>query len=105
RQVGVDAALHADLGRACRPRLVDAVAGLLQRERVRVGVGATLSERAEAATGVTDVGEVDVPGDDVSDVVTDGFPPQAVGEACQRVQLGAVGVQQRECGVVRQPGR
>ena len=70
-QVGVDAALHADLGRAERPRLLGAVADLVQRQRVGVGVGAPLRERAEPAAGVADVGEVDVPVDDVGDVVAD----------------------------------
>ena len=59
---------------------VDAVADLGERERVRVGVGTALGERAEPAAGVTDVGEVDVAGDDVGHVVADGVAPQVVGE-------------------------
>src|SRR5712691_1491343 len=68
-QVGMDAALHAHLGGAGVPGFGGAVADLLQRERVRVGVGAALRERAEPAAGVADVGEVDVAGDNVGDVV------------------------------------
>ena len=41
----------------------------VQRQRVGVGVGAPLGERAEPAAGVADVGEVDVPVHDVGDVV------------------------------------
>ena len=40
---------------------------LVQRERVGVGVGAALRERAEPAAGVADVGEVDVAVHDVGD--------------------------------------
>ena len=45
------------------------VADLLHRQRVGVGVGAPLGGRAEPAAGVADVGEVDVPVDDVGDIV------------------------------------
>ena len=48
-----------------------AVGDLVEGEGVRVGVGAALGEGAEAAAGVADVGEVDVAGDDVRDVVAD----------------------------------
>src|SRR6202008_4326160 len=74
-QVRVDSALHADLGRAHLPRLLGAVGHLVEREGVRVGVGASLGEGAEAAAGVADVGEVDVPGDDVGDLVADRVAP------------------------------
>ena len=46
-------------------------ADLVHRQRVGVGVGAPLGEGAEPAAGVADVGEVDVPVDDVGDVVAD----------------------------------
>ena len=75
-QVRVDAALHAHLGGADLPGLLGAVGDLVERERVRVGVGAPLREGAEAAAGVADVGEVDVPGDHVGDVVADGLAAQ-----------------------------
>ena len=70
-QLGVDAALHADLGGAELPRLLGAVGDLVEGERVGVGVGAALGERAEPAADVADVGEVDVPVDDVGDLVAD----------------------------------
>ena len=73
RELGVDAALHAHLGRAELPRLLGAVGDLVQRQRVRVGVGAPLGERAEPAADVADVGEVDVAVDDVGDLVADGL--------------------------------
>ena len=91
RQVGVDAALHADLGRARGPRLLGALADLVERQRVGVGVGAALRERAEPAAGVADVGEVDVPRDDERHVVAVDLAAQAVGDRRQRVQVGAVG--------------
>ena len=65
-------------------RLVDPIADLLHRQRVGVGVGAPLGERAEPAAGVADVGEVDVPVHDVGDVVA--------------VDVGADGVGQRPTG-------
>ena len=70
-----------DLGRARRPGLLGALADLVQRQRVGVGVGAALRERAEPAAGVADVGEVDVPGDDVRHVVTVDLAAQPVGDA------------------------
>ena len=69
------------------PRLLRPVADLLQRERVGVGVGAALRERAEPAAGVADVGEVDVPGDHVGDVVAGRVAAQRVGERGERVQF------------------
>jgi len=68
-------------GRVIRYQLSDGpVADLLQRQRVRVGVGAPLRERAEPAAGVADIGEVDVAGDDVGDVVADDLAAQRVGD-------------------------
>ena len=105
RQVGVDPALEADLGRPEGPRLGGAGGDLLDAERVGVGVGLALGERAEAAAGVADVGEVDVPVDHVGDVVADGVAAQPVGEGAQRVERRPVGVQQREGVRVGQPRR
>ena len=104
-QVRVDAALHADLGRAGLPRLGGAVADLLHRERVGVCVSAPLRERAEPAAGVADVGEVDVPRDDVGDIVAGCLPAQPVRQGGQRVELGTVGVQQRQRLRVADAGR
>ena len=89
-QIRMDAALHAHLGGAGPPGLLGAVAHLGQRQRVGVGVGAPLRERAEPAAGVADVGEVDVAGDDVGDVVAGDLAAQRVGDAGQRLQVGAV---------------
>ena len=85
-ELGVDAALHAHLGRAELPRLLGAVGDLLQRQGVRVGVGAPLGERAEPAADVADVGEVDVAVDDVGHLVADGLPPQVVGQPADLVE-------------------
>ena len=104
-QVGVDAALHADLGGAGRPGLVDPVADLLHRQRVGVGVGAPLGERAEPAAGVADVGEVDVPVHDVGDVVAVDVGAHGVGQRAEVLQVGAVGAEQRQVLGVGQPGR
>src|ERR1044072_781355 len=93
-QVRVDAALHADLHRADLPGLLGAVGDLVQGERVGVGVGASLREGAETAAGVADVGEVDVPGDDVGDVVTDRRLPYVVGHLAQRVPRRTLRVEQ-----------
>ena len=100
----MDAALHAHLGGARLPRLLRAVGDLVQGERVGVRVGAALGEGAEPAAGVADVGEVDVPGDDVGDVVTDGVAAHPVGQTGEGLQGVAVGVQERERLGVAQPG-
>ena len=104
RQVGVDAALHAHLGRARRPGLLRPLPDLVQGQRVGVRVGAALRERAEPAAGVADVGEVDVPGDDERDVVAVDLAAQAVGERRQGVQVVAVRAQQRDRLVVGEGG-
>ena len=57
-----------------------AVGDLVQGQRVGVGVGAPLGERAEPAADVADVGEVDVAVDDVGHLVADGVPAQVVGQ-------------------------
>ena len=81
------------------------VADLLQGQRVGVGVGPALRERAEPAAGIADVGEVDVPGDHVGDVVAGRVGAQGVGQRGQRLELSAVGIEQRERLGVGQPGR
>ena len=95
-ELGVDAALHAHLGRAELPRLLGAVGDLVERERVGVGVGAPLGERAEAAADVADVGEVDVAVDHVGDVVADDLPAQVIGEPGHLLEQVALGGHQRE---------
>ena len=76
---------------------------LVQRERVGVGVGLALGERAEAATDVADVGEVDVAVHDVGDVVPDRVPPQLVREGGHGVEVDAVTGEQRQVVVVAEP--
>ena len=75
------------------------------RQRVGVGVGAPLGERAEPAAGVADVGEVDVPVHDVGDVVAVDVGADGVGQRAQGLEVGAVGAQQRQVLGVGQPGR
>ena len=62
------------------------VGDLVEGERVGVGVGAPLGERAEPAADVADVGEVDVAVDDVGDLVADGLPAQVVGQPAHLLQ-------------------
>ena len=100
RQIGVDAALHADLGGALAPRFLGAVGDLGERERVGLVVDLTLGERAEPAAHVADVREVDVAVDDVGDVVADGLGAQTVGDPAERVERVALGPEQRERLVV-----
>ena len=71
--IRVDAALHADFGRAARARLAHARRDLVEREIVwpaaQVFAGLALREGAELAPEVADVGVVDVARDDVADDV------------------------------------
>ena len=103
-QVGADAGLDAHLGRAELLRLGGPAPDLLQRQRVRVGVGGSLGERAEPAADVADVGDVDVPVDHVGDVVADGVTTHGVGERGDRVEVGAVAADQGEVLGVGEPG-
>ena len=96
RQLRVDAALHAHLGGAGRPRLLGPVGDLLDGQPVRVGVPLPLGEGAEPAAHVADVGEVDVAVDHVGDVVADRVPAQVVGEPAQLVQRRPVRAEQRQ---------
>src|ERR1700745_540442 len=103
--VGVGAALHAHLGGTGFPSLGGTVPDLLQRQGVRVGIGPALGERAEPAAGVADVGEVDVAGDAVGDVVTQDLAAQRAADAGQCLQVGPVRGQQGESLVVGEGGR
>ena len=71
RHVGIDAALHADLGGAAVDGLLHLGQDGLDRLVVGVGLPALALEGAEAAADEADVGEVDVAVDDVRDVVAD----------------------------------
>jgi hypothetical protein len=76
------------------PRFLGTVPDLPQRQRIGVRVGAALGERAEPAPGVADVGEVDVPGDDVGHVLAGGVFSHIVGQAGERIQSRTVGGEQ-----------
>src|SRR6478672_10478783 len=89
-QVGVDTALHANLGRAGEPRLFRAVGDLVEGERVGLRIDLALGERAEPAADVADVREVDVSVADVGDLRPDRFGAKVVGHATQRVQRVAL---------------
>ena len=104
-QLGVDPALHAHLGRPEVPRLLGPVGHLVQGERVGVGVGAALGERAEPAADVADVGEVDVPVDHVGHVVADGLPAQVVGQPAHLLEQLALGGHQGQRVLVAQVAR
>ena len=105
-QLGVDAALHADLGGAELPGLLGPVGDLVEGERVGVGVGAPLGERAEPAADVADVGEVDVAVDDVGDVVADRLAAQVVGEPASpgRSRSPSAVIRVSACSSERFPG-
>src|ERR1700677_2781666 len=105
RKVRMDASLHADLGGPRGPRLLRAVTDLLQGQRVRVGIGAALRERAEPAAGVADVREVDVAGDDVGHVLAADLSPQCVSDAGQGLQVGALGGKESYRLIIGKRGR
>ncbi len=67
-QIGVDPALHADLGGPGRNGLVDPLPHLGKTQRERIRIVMALGEGTEPATGVADVGEVDVAIDHVGDI-------------------------------------
>ena len=79
RVVGVDAALHADLGRAELDRLLDPVGELVLVDLVCVGRAPALAEAAEGTADRADVGEVDVAVDDEGDDVAGQLGAQLVG--------------------------
>ncbi len=102
-QVGADPGLDAHLGRPEGLRLGRPAPDLGQRQRVGVRVGRALCERAEPAADVADVGHVDVPVDDVGDVVADGVPAHVVGQPGQRLQGLAVTGEQGQVGRIVEP--
>ena len=104
-QLGVDAALHAHLGRAGDVRLPRPVGDLVGGQRERVGVALALRERAEPAAGVADVGEVDVAVDHERHVVADHVAAQRISQCGNGFQRRAVGGGQRQVLVVAAAGR
>src|SRR3954447_16324300 len=83
-KIGVDAALHADLGGAGDPRLLRTVRDLVQGERVGLSVRLSLGERAEATPHVARVGEVDVPVADVRNLGADDVGAEIVRHSTER---------------------
>ena len=83
RERRVDPALQADLGRAALPRLLGSTHDLLERHEIRrpaqVRRELPLRERAEAAAEVADVRVLDVPRDDVGDLVAADLAAKRVG--------------------------
>ena len=78
-QVGMDAALHAELGRAELDRFLDPRGEVLLGDFVGVGRALALAEAAEGAADDADVGEVDVAVDDEGDRVPGQLGAQLVG--------------------------
>ena len=75
----MDAALHAELGRAELDRLLDPRGEVLLGDLVGIGRALALAEPAEGAADDADVGEVDVAVDDEGDGVAGQLGPQLVG--------------------------
>ena len=90
--LGVDAALHADLGGAAVDGVLHLGEHVLGAVGARVVVLAVAREGAELAADEADVGEVDVAVDDVGDLGADVGGADVVGGADQRGEVGALGV-------------
>ena len=75
----MDAALHADLGRAELDRFADPRGEVLLGDLVGIRRAPALAEPAEGAADDADVGEVDVAVDDERDPVAGQLGPQLVG--------------------------
>src|ERR1700726_2377401 len=94
----MDTALHADFGGATRPRLAHAPFDLAERDIVRPTAQRlahlAFGEGAEATFEITDVGVVDIAGDDVGNDVAIGDPPQLVGCRTHRRELIATATKQ-----------
>src|SRR5688500_15342066 len=83
----MDAPLHTDLGRAQIPRLDRATRDLLRGQEIRLASEVeglrTLRERAEPAPEIAEVRVIDVPVDDVGDLVADRGAPEVI---CDRIE-------------------
>ena len=98
RVVGVDPALHADLGGAVVHRLPTRAWKSLLGDLVCVGRAAALAEAAERTADHADVGEVDVAVDDEGDPLARQLGTQLVGRGAHlldhlRARLGEQGGQ------------
>src|SRR5262249_31229584 len=94
----MDAALHADFGGAARPRLAHTPLDLAEREIVRPATqrlaDLAFGEGAEATFEITDVGVVDVAGDDVGNHVAIASLPKFAGRRADRRELVAAAAKQ-----------
>src|SRR5499427_4530155 len=94
----MDAALHADFGGAARPRLAHAPFDLAERDIVwptaQCLAHLAFGEGAEATFEITDVGVVDIAGDDVGNDVAIGGLSQRVGGRARRRELVAAATKQ-----------
>src|SRR5919197_5716095 len=94
----MDAALQADLGRAALPRLLAAAHDLLHRDEIggsaEVPRELALGERTEAAAEVADVRVLDVPRDDVADLVAADFAPESIGGRVDALALRTARLEQ-----------
>src|SRR2546430_6362396 len=99
----MDAALHANFGGATRPRLAHAPFDLAERDIVRPTAQRlahlAFREGAKPAFEITDIGVVDITGDDVGNDVTIGDLPQLVGRRAHRGELvAAAAIQPHDVG-------
>src|SRR5688572_25578075 len=96
----MDPALEADLRGAAIPRLAGAADDLLVRDEVRraaqVRRQLPLREGTEAAAEVADVRVLDVPRDDVADLVAADLAAKAVGGCEDTVALVAAGAKESD---------
>ena len=87
---GMNAALHADLGRAPRPGFLHPAPDLFEREIIGLAAERfgrlALGERAEPAAERAEVGVVDVPVDDVAHGLTGGRRPDFVRRGESRLE-------------------
>ena len=94
----VDAALQADLGRPSIPGFARPPDDLVERDEVgraaQVRRQPALREGAEAAAEVADVRVLDVPGDDVADLVAAHLAPQPVGRREHALALVAASLEE-----------
>jgi hypothetical protein len=97
--------MHADLGRAGDVRLPGPLGDLVRRQREGVGVVLALRERAEPATRVADVGEVDVAVHHERHVVADHVTAQRISQCGNGIHRWTVGGGQRQVVRVGAAGR
>ena len=80
-------ALNADFGAAAVPSFLSAAHHFLEGKRVGISSLHAAAKSTKTATDKTDVGEIDVAVDDVSDGLTDGFTAQMICGGDQSLQI------------------